>query len=516
MTTAALTTFTRTVDLSGQSNGTNPGNLDPLFYPPEGAALTTLTYTTFGSQIGININPNGDASAYVWLMTAIPLAAWNDNAAAQAQSVVVEWEQNLTAGSGEGGLYLYHFSKGLFSSDKSGYYIRWQNSSTDWALYTVNGSGTFTQVSGSPITTTATNSWERYRCTISKGTGTTKTFLLEHWNGSSYVTISNANWNNITSQNTMFGVAWRNLASQHLQIRGPNGAAGPKVTFLAPPLVVAGIGQSELAGRATGTQSNFNFNLYAVTRDGTFQQLADPWAGSAVNATWTGVAADTGAAGGFICTLANDLTNTWGTQAWHGMDVLGGTSASDHAPPLATNRYNTATQSGAGALMSTILAGDGRQSGMTFLVLYFQGTRDAVLGTAQATYENSVKAIFDRQIALFPAAKIFMDVQGDRTYAAGATVGSCNAIRAAQQDLVSTVYDGVKQLFDDVNYVGAVGTGTGWPDGADAASPPLHPGKTDNDALSAAAFASIVPPVGSTGSGLSGLSALSALSGIGG
>ena len=170
---ATLPTLTRTVNLSGLSG--NPGDLDPLFYPVESAALTTLTYGDQGGQPGIDLD--GTGAFKIWMMTAVPLAAFNNNSAAPATEVSIEWEQRVdNASLYGGGPMFYHYSQDHYEQDGAGYMLRVSTSSTANAaqMFTrTSDADSFTQMGTNQTFTAAT--WGRFRVTLTLGTGSLKT-----------------------------------------------------------------------------------------------------------------------------------------------------------------------------------------------------------------------------------------------------------------------------------------------------------------------------------------------------
>ena len=487
---ATLPTLTRTVNLTGLSG--NPANLDPLFFPVESAAATTLTYVANqgGStppQPGFSIS---GASAAIWLMTATPLAAFHNHAAAPATSLTVEWEQNVASSATRGGgLFFYHYSGDHYENDGAGYFIRFGATNTTGRLFHINDAGgTFTQF-GSDFTHTAAT-WGRFRATLSMGTtGNLKKVVIEEHVSGAWSTV--ATYDDINDVGDMFGVGWRSTSSDTLDVRGPNGAMGPIVTFNGPSLVATVIGQSEFSGRAPGLQTNSDQDLYHVTRQGDFvSPLTDPWSGAiTAHSTWTGITAENSTPGGsFGVDLAKRIKGAYPTQVWNVVAPKGGLSASDYAPPAATARYSTTNRSGARDLMTTILAGDGRTPGQTLVHFYWQGTKDTNNATTQSAYKSDLTAIFDRLAALFPTSDRYLAVLGDRLYAdPGITTTENQAIRNAQLELL---LDGTaRRWFDDAQLVGSIGTDAGWNNPGDT----LHPGTGDNAVLSLIADEAFLP-----------------------
>ncbi len=473
---ATLPTLTRTVNLTGQSG--NPGDLDPLFLPVQGAAATTLTYGDQGGQPGFSIN---DTASAIWLMTAVPLAAFHNDPAAPATEVTLEWEQNVSnATTHGGGPFFYHHSNDHYESDGAGYFIRLGLANSAGRLFHIDSdAGTYTQFGADFSHTPAT--WGRFRATLSMGTtGNLKKIRLEEHVSGAWSDL--ATYDDINDVGDMFAIAFRSTSDDTLAIRGPGGAMGPIVTFQGPSFVGVVTGQSEFSGRAPGLQANSDQDLYHVTRQGTFvSPMTDPWSGTqTAHATWTGITAENTTPGGsFGVTLATRLKAAYPTQCWNVLAPKGGLSAADYAPPAATSRYLTTNRCGARDLMTTTLAGDGRTPGQRLVHFYWQGTRDANLATTQSAYKADLQAVFDRVNALFPTSDIFLAITGDRLYAdPGITTAESQAIRNAQHELI--LAGAAQPWFDDEQLVGEIGTNTGWNNPGDT----LHPGTSDNALLS--------------------------------
>ncbi len=479
---AQLPLLSRTLNLSGQP--TNPVDLDPLFFPLEGAAATTFTYVA--DQGGSNPPQPGftiqGAGATAWMTSAIPLAAFHNHPAAPATQLSVEWEQDISdPATMGGGPYFYHYSDNHYGTDGAGYFFRFNASSsvTNGTLFEVDqAGGTFTQLGGD--FTNFADTWGRFRATLSRGsTGNTKRIVLEQFVSNAWQLVKF--YDKLIDRGDMFGVAWRSTSTDSLSIRGPGGAEGPVFRFKAPSFVGVAVGQSEISGRAPGLQTGSNPNIYAVDRQGDFvSPMTDPWSGAqAAHATWSGITSESQQPGGsFGVEFAQRIRHVYPVQAWNVIAPKGGLAASDYNPPAASDRYNTGNRTGAMCLMTTILAGDGRTPGQRLIHFYWQGTRDANLGTAEAAYKSDVTALLDRLDALYPTSDTYMAIAGDRLYAdPGINEAESQAIRNVHQQLI--LEGRVKMWFDDSLVVGPVGTNAGWNNPGDT----LHPGGNDNSAL---------------------------------
>lgn len=493
----AFASLTRTVSLSGQSGTVTA--LDPLFYPVEGAPLTSFTYTTLGGQPGISaISPGaGGTSNYMALISAVPFAAFNTATAAPSSPVTVEWEQQVgAAATYGGGIMFYHFSGGdHFGTDGAGYLF--DIVGTDAFLLTRDNDTTphagFATAVGATVLPDTTAGFSRFRATLTNEGGNTKTCKFEQMVSGTWTTIFNQA--GVANKGSMFGVAiLANSNGRTLNLRGPGGANGPIVTFKAPQIVVAGIGQSEFAGYANaGETANADTNIMSIGWDGQYRSPATyRQFGTAAAATgWTGHSAAPGAGlgGGMVVDIMRRvLAARGGTIIWHAASLASGTMINAHLPPASTTRYLNTSRGGVRDLLTTILAGDGRTPGQTLVLPIWIGTSDAINGTTKASWKADFATIKARYTALFPTSRVLLAKLGDRTFWAGCTALESQDIRDAQAEIIAT--GDALLWFDDADRVGPVGQGIDWPDVA--TSQPGHPGVADYAALAVLAAPAIV------------------------
>ena len=476
---ANLPTLARVINFSGQSG--NSTDLDPLFFPVEGASTSDITYKDQGGQPGFDFA----LGAKYCLSTAIPLGAFNTDAAVNADVLSIEWEQNFVGTTGSiGGPMFYHYSRDHYDQDGAGYFLNFVRSSGTMTIRMFNrvsDTGAITQNNPTPSPATINQSgWVRLRFTLSVN-GASNHLKAEEWDGAAWVT--HFDLDDTTTIGDMFGIGWRSGGGpNNLEVRGPNGESGPVVVFKGPSFVAAAIGQSEFVGSAPGLQVNLDENLCCVNAQGVFvSPLTDPWVGtSAAHPTWPGSDGQNGSPeGSFIPKLADRLKVLFPTQCWSSISLRGGTTSAQHAPPAATARYDINLRGGVRDLMTTILAGDGRTPGQRLVHFYWQGTADAVNAISEATIVSNITAITDRVNALFPTSDVYLATHGDRTYAPGSpTTAESQVVRYAHQQIILS--GKAKAWFDDQDFVGAPGINRGWSDIADT----LHPGTTDNQLLS--------------------------------
>jgi hypothetical protein len=477
-----LTTLTRSVDLSALSG--NPSATDPLFVPMGSAALSTLTYSS-----GVATIANGASSA-IWLLTAVPLAAYcTPSARLDADEVVVDWEQRTdNSATYTGGVMFYHYSGGLYgpTEDSDGYLCQLTNNAGTYQYSVFRSDETvFTAEAAATNVPFSPGTWTRFRATLT-GTPTSKHVKYEYHDGSAWQTLRDIDVTNVGPN--IFGVAFRVPSGTFsLSVRSIS------VQYKGFPLVVVPVGQSELSGHANTAQTNTDTDCISINRrSGHFDVINDPWQQSvAANASLTGVTAEAQSSsndpyGSPMPDLLERMGTAYGAVATHGYWVLGGAGLATLEP--GAGRFTTSTFAGAAELMTTLLAGDGRTTGQTvkFGVYHTTGNYNGSgwTGTgvaSKANYKTKMQAILTRIHALWPTATVYVAAIGDRTWRYAGTDAMNAELRAAHQEMVTDNPTYAAEWFDESDRTGAVGDGTGWPD-LDADS--VHPGAADNTWLS--------------------------------
>lgn len=481
---ANFSNLSRSFDLSGLSG--NPAALDPLFAPMEGAALSTLTYSS-----GVVSIANG-ASAAIWLLRAVPLGAyWTPSSGTiAANSVAVDLEiRTGDAATYAGGVMFYSYSKDLFlgadglGMDGDGYLATLNPNGVNYDLVrNRRDEGSFT-AEGSTVSSISVTGggWTRFRFTLT-GTSSTKTLKVERYDAGSWTQLSS---DSCTHVGNIFGVALRVGGARTMQARNIS------VEWKGPAEVWSFVGQSELSGYADTQQTSSDGDLIAINRsNGAPAQCSDPWeiAPQTANTVWTGVLAEptSGAQnsgypyGSFLPAFAGYRKAAGvASIALNSMGVRGGSAIGSLVP--GSNAWDITTLFGASELMTHILAGDGRATGQTlkFGVYHTTGNMNSSGWTGvanKAAYKTELQKIYTRCLALWPASVVYQVEVGDRTwrYPTQATMNA--ELRAAHQEIWAANGNGAK-WFDESLRTGAVGSGQGWPD---LDPDGVHPGVADN------------------------------------
>ncbi len=509
----AFTTYTRTLDISGASNGAVPTD-DYMWEPVESTTRAQCTYVTAGSQKGLRFAETGGAAQTLYA-NAIPNMALSLNGLYLANSIQTEIEVYLEDESNTrariyGG---YHYSIGdAYGSDGACFMAQVAYGGSAWqvSLWTRSDDASgFTAEQAVADLAGTTGNYARLRFTVTAD-GTTPSMQLEEYSGGAWGDIhasATATYHSTNFFGWAFGCA--QTASTTAQFRGPNGANGPIITYDGPKTALGFIGQSEMHGTADTLQTATSPNLYTLRRQGGLVYTTDPWGGTGDLTGWTCMA-NQSCEGGWPTTFGTLAESNLGPIVFNA-NACQSALAIDRFEPAAdvTARYNVGGTNntanahwGAFAKGFQMIAGDGAD--ITAHVIIWQGTRDMVVATAHATYEASLTAIVERINAMWPNSTIYIGVtDGDRQAASGPpSTAEMQAISTAQDDVISAK-SYVTELWRDSTWLGDAGDPVvpspnyGWPnaEGVDY----LHPGKDDNDLISTASFQAI----GSSNSGTS-------------
>ena len=461
-----LKNYTRTVDLSGLSG--TASETDPLHVGVSTAGLNKsnswLTYLDQDGQPGMRIAQSSGKPAS-FQMTAVPsLWQYHSSGALVTTAATITWSQKLRNGVA-GGLWLGDFSgKGRL----------WLVSHTAAAntvyRFAANSAYATTFIASHTLQGTA-GTWVDLRVVLAGVSGGNVSATLQQRQSGVWVTISTDTFVGTYSMRA----EWYCSNGGTVDLRGPSGTSGPVVEFQGVDRVLDGRGQSMLAGGAQTNRTSTRPDTMIHRRDGTtVSPAADPY----FNATVT-------PGGSLIPPLLDTLSGSVVATS-HG--VFGGTAVAQHTPDP-SNRFGGLYCGPANSAV-TYYAGDGTDVQVD--TLWWQGTKDARLGTTAAAYQASLTSIISHCFALRPTSHFWVCAIGDRTYlpTQTPTAAQNQAIRDAQ--LAAIEATAAKIWFEESLVIGQVGDGTGWADSPDDGT---HPGDADYAAILPYAAAPFAAPI---------------------
>ena len=195
--------------------------------------------------------------------------------------------------------------------------------------------------------------------------------------------------------------------------RIPFEAAIPDIFIIA--------GQSNNSGRGTNPQSYSHATLtaYLYGNDYVYKELADPM--DANTNQVDAVSGDADAAGSYVPLLATQIMASTGKPVVFVPCAKGGTSITDWQPK--TNHYDRTTLYGSMAYRTSLMKLIGNVRG----VIWWQGEREVVLGTEQATYNAALDALANAIKTDLDIPTIVCKLEDMSTYLTGYDNSAVNA-----------------------------------------------------------------------------------------